>query len=238
MTKILKQNLPYMRSLKFLLVAFVAGCIFYSCDLVNADSVLVEHVVNDDIYTTKEVIHDTFYIDKIILKWDTVYIEQWYIDTIYIDGEIIYDTIYIEVPYYIEVPVYDTVFIKDTKIIYIEVPGECPLKLEVISARLENGNFFKRYRLSPSSAGSGCNKPYVRMSFFKDQGFVFPTETFVNFLSGFYLQGNGLTNIKGTLNGSMEFEVEIHCPSGDEALRMTIDTDGGGHIDDVTLLIW
>ncbi len=226
-----------MRYLTLCIVLITVCSFFSSCDLGDSDSVLVHYVAEDDIYEKRVVVKDTFYIDKIIVKWDTIYITEWWIDTIYIDGEVIYDTVYVEVPIYIEVPVYDTIFVHDTEVVYIEVPGECPLRLEVISARLEGGHFYKKYRLSPAY-NSGCNKPYVRMSFFEDQGFVLPTETYVTFLSGFYLQGNGLTNIKGTLEGPMDFEVKIHCPSGDEALRMTIDTDGGGHIDDVTWLIW
>jgi len=233
MTKILKKKTD-MRSLKFLFLYLIAGCFIYSCDLVNADSVLVEHVANDDIYYKKVFVYDTIHVIKIEKKYITL------IDTVWVIKIIQGDTVYVPEYHtiYVEVPKYDTIFVNVPKIIYIEVPGECPLKMEVISARLAGGHFYKKYRLSPASAGSGCNKPYVRMSFFEDQGFIVPTETFVTFLNGFYLQGNGLTNIKGTLNGSMDFEVKIHCPSGDEVIRMTIDTDGGGHIDDVSLLIW
>lgn len=197
-----------------------------SCSLLDSDTTLVDHIVGDDIYEKKVYIRDTFYLDKIITQWETLYVEV-------IVYEPYYDTIL--VPYYI--PVYDTVFTVIHDPIYIEVPGECPLRLDVISARLEGGHFYKKYKLSPATNGS-CYNPYVKLSFFQDQGFVFPTETFVTFLNGFYLQGNGLTNIHGSLDGSTTFEVKVHCPDGDEALRMTIDTDGGGHIDDVTWLIW
>ncbi len=213
-----------------------------SCSLLDSDTTLVDHIVGDDIYEKRVYIRDTFYLEKIVVKWDTIYITEWWIDTIYIDGEVIYDTVYVEVPIYIEVPVYDTVFVHDTEIVYIEVPGECPLRLEVISARLEGGHFYKKYKISYAENGS-CHKPYIWLDFFEDQGFVFPTKTEILEISGFAsnstngLAGGGL-HYKGNLIQPVVFEVKIHCPDGDEALRMTIDTDGGGHIDDVTWLIW